>query len=386
MEEFAITSKKDQRALLTVQSFALLGQGLIGVFFPFFVQRSYGLNDWQLIIWFACLQLAMAFIIFPLNYVGVKWFGIRRVVQLGIFFQALFYALLGLGITTLWSFILLNISFLLFISLFWPGFNYLSSIATTNGDRGNYFGSLQVVMVSVSLVAPVLTGFLLEWQQERWVLLLSIISFLIALSLVRMIPKTGAEVSSLKLFKAQFFRIFFTKRNFPAFLADSIITNTMWVLWPLYFKAVVGSFSVMGIITAATALLEMFTAKFFGRLADKKSAHWLLQSGAWARCIDLMLRAVYFKFNHLYVVLGIQSLGAVFGPWFNISAGTRIFEVGEEQSENMLDFLLGREVFLGFFRFIWFLPMGILVYYTDVIYLAIAFVIAGLTALAFRRL
>jgi len=52
----------------------------------------------------------------------------------------------------------------------------------------------------------------------------------------------------------------------------------------------------------------------------------------------------------------------------------------------MLDFLLGREVFLGFFRFIWFLPMGILVYYTDVIYLVIAFVIAGLTALAFRRL
>ena len=99
-----------------------------------------------------------------------------------------------------------------------------------------------------------------------------------------------------------------------------------------------------------------------------------------------MLRAVYFKFNHLYVVLGIQSLGAVFGPWFNISAGTRIFEVGEEQSENMLDFLLGREVFLGFFRFIWFLPMWILVYYTDVIYLVIAFVIAGLTALAFRRL
>jgi|GEM_PF-1935161 len=378
--------KKNQTALLTVQSFALLGQGLIGVFFPFFVQRSYGLTDWQLIIWFACLQLVMAFVIYPLNYWGVKWYGIRRVVQFGVFFQALFYALLGLGVTSIESFVLLNISFLLFISLFWPGFNYLSTIATTNGDRGNYMGSLQAVTVGVNLIAPVLTGFLLEWNQERWVLGLSVLSFLAALFLVQLIPKTSARVSTLKPFKDLFLKVFFTKRNFPAFFADSIITNTMWVLWPLYFKAVVGSFSLMGIITSAMAFLEIFTSKFFGRLSDKKSAKWLLQTGAWARCADLMLRAVYFKFNHLYAVIGIQSLGAVFGPWFQIAAGTRVFEVGEEQSNNVLDYLLGREVFLGFFRFVWFLPVGILVYYTDVIYLAVAFIIAGISALAFRRL
>lgn len=369
-----------------MQGFALLGQGLIGVFFPFFVQRSYGLSDWELIIWFALLQLIMAFLVFPLNYWGVKWFGIRHVVQLGIFFQALFYALLGVGITTPESFVMLNVSFVLFISLFWPGFNFLSSMATLNGDRGNYFGSLQIVAVVVNLVAPVLTGFLLEWGQERWVLWLSVISFLISLFLVRMIPKTGAKVSPIVPFFRKFFKLFFTKKYFAVFFADSIITNTMWVLWPLYFKAVVGSFSTMGIITASMAFIEIFTARFFGKLSDKKSAHYLLQTGSWARCIDLMLRAVYFKFNHLYVVLGIQSLGSVFGPWFQIPAGTRVFEVGDEQADNVLDYLLGREVFLGFFRFVWFLPIGVLVYYTSVIYLAIAFVIAGISALAFRRL
>jgi len=355
------------------------------VFFPFFVQRSYGLNDWQLIVWFAGLQLIMAVLVYPLNYWGVKWFGIRRVVQIGIFFQALFYALLGLGITTMASFVLLNISFLLFIGLFWPGFNYLSALATVNNDRGNYMGSLQIVAVGVNLVAPVITGFLLEWKQEQWVLLLSVISFLISLALVRTIPKTGAEVSNLKGFSRQFKSIFFTKRNFPAFVADSVISNTMWVLWPMYFKVVVGSFSAMGIITSTMAVIEIFTARFFGKLSDKKSARWLIKSGSIARCVDLCLRAVYFKFNHLYVVLGIQSLGAAFGPWFQIAVGTRIFEVGEEQSENLLDFLLGREMFLGLFRFVWFLPVGILVYYTSVIYLAIAFIIAGLMALAFRR-
>lgn len=306
--------------------------------------------------------------------------------QVGIFFQALFYALLGLGITTPASFVLLNASFVLFIALFWPGFNYLSSIATLNGDRGSYFGSLQIVAVVVNLVAPILTGFLLEWDQERWVLALSVFSFLVSLFLVRMIPKTGAVVSPIIPFFQRFFKVFFTKRNFPVFVADSIISSTMWVLWPLYFKAVVGSFATMGIITSAMAFIEIFTARYFGKLSDKKSAHWLLQSGAWARCIDLMLRALYFKFNHLYAVIGIQSLGSVFGPWFQIPAGTRIFEVGDEQSDNVLDYLLGREVFLGFFRFLWFLPMGILVYYTSVIYLAVAFIIAGLSALAFRRL
>ena len=215
MSEKQNQQKKDQRALLTVQSFALLGQGLIGVFFPFFVQRSYGLENWELIVWFALLQLIMALLIFPLNYWGVKWFGIRRVLQVGIFFQALFYALLGLGITTPASFVLLNASFVLFIALFWPGFNYLSSIATLNGDRGSYFGSLQIVAVVVNLVAPILTGFLLEWDQERWVLALSVFSFLVSLFLVRMIPKTGAVVSPIIPFFQGFFKVFLPNETSP---------------------------------------------------------------------------------------------------------------------------------------------------------------------------
>ncbi len=378
-------SKKFQKSLLSMQGSALFGQALIGIFFPFFVQRSYELTDYETILWFGALHGAMALVIFPLNFYGVKYLGLRRLVQLGIFFQTVFYAILGLGLSDAVSFGVLNLSFVLFICLFWPGFNFLSALATKDGTRGNYFANFQILAVGVNLVAPVLTGFLFEFNQERWSITLAMLFFLISMLLIEKVPKTGAQVGTSRDILTVLKKVFFGPK-FPAFFADMALGMTMWICWPLYFKVVVGKFSVMGLITAVMAGLEVFTSKFFGRLSDKISAKKVLVYGVWARCIDLCLRAVYMKFSGLYVVLGIQAVGSVLGPLFQTAAGPRLFEVGEESGYSLLDYILAREIFLGMFRVLWCALAGGVVFYFGTIALGWIFILAGLMAFGFRRL
>lgn len=375
-----------QRSLLTMQGCALLGQGLIGIFFPFFVQHNYGLTDWQTVAWFAGTQLVFGLLVWPINHYGIKRFGVRGMVQLGLVFQTLFYGLLGLGFTSLWSFWLLNASFVLFLACFWPCWHFLSTLATQNNTRGSYLGTLQMLGVGVSLVTPVLTGYLLDQNLGHLVLYVAMACFLVAMVVTHSVAPTGARMHGWLVGKDLLKNTFWARPRRWGFIADGIIGDTMWILWPLYFKAVVGSFTMMGIVSSLTAALEIFTSRYTGKLTDKISAKKMLAYGVWARWADVSLRVVYMKFNALPVVFGIQWLGAVLGPIFQISWDARMMEIGEEQKGKTLDYLVVREVFLGLTRVVWMSAIIVMLMHFDTIYLGLAFVFAGLWAFAFRRM
>jgi len=378
--------KKTQTSLLTMQGFALLGQGFIGVFFPFFIQQNYGLTDWQTVAWFAGTQLAFGALVWPLNAWGNKYLGVRGMVQMGLLWQTIFYGVLGLGWTGTASFWILNISFVLFLTCFWPSWHFLSLLATRDGTRGNYLGNFQMLGVGVGLITPILTGYLLDTGRGSLVLYVAIACFLVSMLVTRKLKPTGATMHGWGVGKEILTSTFWARPRRWGFMADAIIGDTMWILWPLYFKAVVGSFTVMGIVSSVTAALEIFTSKYIGRLTDKISATRMLKYGVWARWADVSLRAVYIKFAALPVVLGIQWLGAVLGPIFQISWDARMMEIGEEHKGRTLDYLVVREIFLGLTRVVWMSWIIVLLMNVETIYLGFVFVVAGLWALAFRKM
>lgn len=378
--------KKTQKSLLTMQGFALLGQGLIGVFFPFFVQQNYGLTDWQTVAWFASSQAAFGLLVWPLNHYGVKFFGVRGMMQMGLLWQTVFYGVLGLGWTGTLSFWILNTSFVLFLACFWPSWHFLSVLATRDGSRGNYLGTFQMLGVGVGLVAPVLTGYLLDTNRGSLVLYVAMLCFLAAIIIARQLKPTGAVMHDWSTAKSILKNTFWARPRRWGFIADAIIGDTMWILWPLYFKAVVGSFTMMGIVSSVTAALEIFTSKSIGKLTDKISATKMLKYGVWARWADVSLRVVYIKFSALPVIFGIQWLGAVLGPIFQISWDSRMMEIGEEHQGRTLDYLVVREIFLGLTRVVWMSWIVLLLMHVETIWLGAVFVVAGLWAFAFRKM
>lgn len=378
--------KKAQKSLLTMQGFALLGQGVIGVFFLFFIQQNYNLTDWQTVAWFAGTQLAFGLVVWPLNVWGIKRLGVRGMVQMGLLWQTVFYGLLGLGWAGTLSFWLLNISFVLFLACFWPSWHFLSLLATRDGTRGNYLGNFQMLRVGVSLVTPVLTGYLLDAGKGHLVLYVAVSCFFAAMLVTRKLKPTGARMHGWDEGKKILTNTFWARPRRWGFIADAIIGDTMWILWPLYFKAVVGSFTLMGIVSSLTALLEIFTSKIIGHLTDKISATRMLKYGAWARWADVSLRVVYIKFAALPVILGVQWLGAILGPIFQISWDSRMMEIGEEHKGKILDYLVVREIFLGLTRVVWMSWIIVLLMQVETIWLGVVFVVAGLSAFAFRKM
>ncbi len=369
-----------------MQSFALLGAGLIGIFFPFFVQQSYNLFNWQIVAWFAASQAAFALIVWPLNAWGIKLLGVRGMVQMGLFWQAVFYGLLGLGWVSDLSFWLLSFSFVVYLACFWPSFHFLSILATKDGTRGNYLGNFQMLVVGVSLVTPVITGFLLDTGKGHLVLYGAIICFVLAMIVTRRLKSTEATMHNWSVSQNILKSTFWARPRRWGFIADGIIGDTMWILWPLYFKAVVGSFTIMGIVSSVTAALEIFTSKIVGKITDKISAQKMLKYGIWARWVDVSLRVIYMKWATLPVVFGIQWIGAILGPIFHISWDTRMMEIGEEHEGKTLDYLVVREIFLGFIRVVWLSWVAVLLMYVETIYLGFVFIVAGAWAFAFRKM
>ncbi len=378
--------KENRRALLTVQGLSMLGQGLIGIFFPFFVQENFGLEIWQTIGWFALLQIAFGLLVFPINYWGVNSLGARKMIRIGLCFAALFYIILGLELASPLMFWVLNFCFVCFLAFFWPSYHFLTIQATKDKTRGNYLGNFQALSVGVGLVAPVLTGFLLEIDKAQYILGVAVACFVGAMMWTQLLPPTHAKVHPWSTSRKMIDEVFFKTGRYWGFLAESMIDITMWILWPIYFKAVVGTYTVMGAVTSFTAFLEIFTSKYIGKKTDKVGARKMLKLGCWTRCADLCLRAVYMKFSTLPAVVGIQALGSVLGPVSQISIENLIYDRGEEQKDKELDFMIIREIFLGIARGLFLIPVIVLACYLEPLWLGVVFIIAGLSAFGFRKL
>ena len=168
-------------------------------------------------------------------------------------------------------------------------------------------------------------------------------------------------------------------------MADGLQTGVMWIVWPIFFKFVLGKFSLMGIIISITAGFEIVSSKVFGRLTDKKSSRKILNFGLWARMVDLGMRSLYMKFQHPFFVGAMQIGTGILGPMFNIPFYTRLCEIAERNEDHLLEFFIIREWILGFSRMIVLGVAGVVVYFFGEVSLGWFLLAAGLSSVAFRR-
>ena len=367
-------------------TFSSLGQGLIGIFFPFFIKENFNLEDYQVLLYLAICLIILGVTYWPVNKIATSLLGVRKTIALGLFCHACFFSILGLELNSPLAFWSLWTLFILNLLCFWPSFNALSANHTTQKNRGDFWGTIQMFTIGVGIVAPFITGWLLEIQQASWILGLSVIFFCLAIIAAFRLPVTELSMHDWATSRRLLRNVFLDKDKGPGFAADGILSVTMWMVWPFYFKAVLGSYSLMGMVTSIAAFFEMFIARIMGKLTDKHSATHVLKYGVWARCLDLSLRSVYFWSTSLFVVMPIQLLGGILGPLFQISAMTKIIEVGRAQKENLLDFFVAREIALQLTRApLIFLASWVCLQW-GAIYLAPLFILSGLTAFAFKKL
>ena len=134
------------------------------------------------------------------------------------------------------------------------------------------------------------------------------------------------------------------------FLADGILSGFFWLCWPLYFKFVLGKFSLMGIFTSLGAFFEIFSAKYVGKLTDKYSAQKVLRIGVWMKFVQIGILVSFMWFPSLTWIGVGMVLATVMWPLFDVPFYTRLCERAEEDKSKLFEFFVVREVILGFVR------------------------------------
>ena len=355
--------KKNQNNLLAMSFLYSFGSAMVGVFFPFLVSNAFGFEIWQLMIWLAGFNFAGFTLVYPVNKWLGKHFSIRQNLQIGLLFLAFFYLLISLARDSVWIISLASLFFTLGIYIFWPTYHLFNLHSTKNGKRGNFVGSMQAVFISANVLAPLISGFLLDKNLDSWVSLVAALSFGCAIYFSQKLefPKYKLE-NFAKIWKF-FKKKFIGQKILHISLIDGIQGGVLWGIWPIFFKSALAGFTQMGFMVAFSAITEIISAKFFGKIIDKKSAKKTLRYSAIVRFFDLGIRGLLFWWPTA-IMAGIASFFAGFlGPVFNISYYTRIIEIAEETPNKEFEFFITREWVLCFSRIFIYILAAILAFY-----------------------
>lgn len=356
-----------------------LAQAMVGIFLPFFIMDSLGLEPWGVILWGACCMGIMGLLVYPFNRFCVNRWSLLGTVRFGLLFNALFLWTITQHFSPGTMLGLVTGSFILHIILFWPSFNALMAHSTRDGGKGNFAGNAQVMVVVSNLMAPIITGFLFEAGLQSYSLYAAFLMILGAIWGTFSLTDPGYRVQPFKSHIWNTFTETFLGKRWGGFICDAVQTATMWIGWGLYFQFAVGSYAIMGTITSVGAILEVISNKVWGKKTDK-NLHKALQKGMWARFVDLSWRVIYVFYNPLWLVISINLAGNVLGPLFQVPFMARLFEIAEANQKDVLTFYLARELHLGLVRGLWLLLMALVVYLFGPMAIGFVLVLAGLSS------
>ncbi len=362
-----------------------LGTALVGVFFPFLVAKAFGLEIWEIFIWLTSLNFAGFLIVYPLNKWLNRYLKLPQILQLGLTGIALFYLLLSISRNFPWLIILATVFLTLGIYTFWPNFHLFNLHSTKESARADHVGNMQVFTVGASIVAPLISGFLLQNDLEIWISLVAGISFGSAIFFAGKLAVPKLKLSNWNNLWDFFSRDFIKSPMGKFCFIEGIQSGTLLTVWPVFFKSVLASFIQMGSFISFSAVVEMISAKISGKLIDQKSAKKTLQYSAIIRFFDLGIRGL-LVFWPTAMMAGIASFFAGFlGPVFNISYYTRLIELAEKNPEHEWNFFIVREWILSGMRGLTYFFAGISVLYFGIKSLVVFLFIAALASFGLRK-
>lgn len=362
-----------------------LGRGAMGVFFPFFIAETFSLSLVQTLFLMAGIAFFMGIFNLPVNYCGGKYLSKKQMIQTGFLFHILFFLSISFPQQNIIFLSLSSLFFILFSSFFPAAFHLTALESTKEAERGSFFAHFQIINIGANLFSPIITGILLEMHKQEYIVFVAIFLFLLALFFSRNIHDSKLLIPPFFEWKQLFIQEFLQGKRKYAFFAEGVQSGSTMFLWPLFFKAVIGSFSIMGIITSVSAFFEVIVSKLFGKITDKKSAHALLQNTVFARFFDLAHRGIFVFFPHPVFVGVLNIVSGILGPIFGIPLATRIYEVAEEY-KNTFSFLVIREMYLGITRGIFMFIVALVAWKFGIEWTAGFFVIAGFFAILLKRL
>jgi len=270
---------KDLLNLFSGKLFLNFGANVFSLFLPIFLYKYY--NNIYIVILFFILSSLLYFILLP---VGARLMGeinIKNSIIISIFFRLIFYLSFYnfLNNPTLY-FILAILSLTIMRNTFWLPYHTELAMLTSKKNRGKQFGLMWSVSAVLSIIAPIVAGFILEKWSFSVVAIVALLVSLFSLLFFVKLPENKEEYSWSFKETFQYFFHPFNRRMVIAYMSDGAIGIIRFLFWPLFIFIILDEqYRVVGLITGAIVLVGVLLRLFIGNLLDKFKKTKLIKIG-----------------------------------------------------------------------------------------------------------
>jgi len=335
-------------ALLLGRFLQFIADNVTGLFLPIFLFIKLGHSINNVMIFFSASWLLYALLL-PLGARMLNKFGLRRALRISVFTDALVFVCFYFWDYAPIPLIILAIIFrVLNLLLFWIPFHIDFAKLTDKKDRGKEYSLIQISSTVISIIMPLLAGFLISQSGFNAIFFITIILTLIPYFPLMFIPRTHEDFT---WGYRETFKKYFAKENRQLVLAhmSSGAENLVsYLIWPIFIWMLLdGKYLEVGVISTLISGTTVMLQLLAGSWTDKFDKRMLLKWGSVFYAIGWVVKMFISTAFQIFVV-------GVYHGFTNILMRTPFdsltYELAADQGHFIDEFTVIKEMAVQFGR------------------------------------
>lgn len=367
---------------------------LMGLFLPIFLYQFFDLSLWSVIFYYIAVDLSYALLV-VFGCKGImNRLGIKRSLQLSVFFGAAYYAVFFVinnfvlsgdllnNISSWWWLVPAMLFSLLFRLSHWIPFHTNVAKLTEKTVRASQLSLMEATMMALGAVMPIIAGLVLEYLGYGTLFLAAISIYFISLIPFSLLPPVEEKfVWSWR----ETWRKFFSKKMRPSVIAyagDGAESIAGTIIWPIFiWQLLSGDYFQIGAISSVIILVTMILQMLFGGLLDRVSnRRRLLRYGTALYSLGWILKALIDSAFQVFLFSTYHNLSRVFS---RTSFDALNYDIAADQGHYVDEYTVVREIAILIGKVIMGIFIVILLPYLSLRYI---FLLAALASLAMSLL
>lgn len=317
------------------------GLNIFGLFLPIIFYQEFG-SYTAVVLWWMAHSLGYVLWL-PLSAQWMNRIGIRNCLILGVLFRIpYFYAWYSFSDNpVLWATVA-AISLVLLRGFFWLPFQTDSAKFSSKKNRGKQFSVIFSLGSLLSIIAPVIGGFLMD----KWGLtVLSIVSLLVAITSIVpfwFLPQTKEQVTWKYKETFKYFFHPFNRRMVVAYMSDGAVGIVNGVFWPLFIFTVMDEkFKAVGLITGGILLAGVVVRLMLGGMLDKFQKVKLVKVGTILNSTAWLIKVAVSTALHIFLTSIYHTMALIV---LRTSLDTLIYERAADRGHYIDEYTLIKEM------------------------------------------
>lgn len=312
-----LTAKNGLAALTSNRMIAMMGWGMIGIFYPIFLYEFFG-QSLQIVFLYYAIVYGLRI---PLYVFGAKVFSKIGLIpsmiigQSGTAVALCAFYLIEVGALNIHPYILLGVAVLALAvnaTLYWSPFHTDFASMSTKGKRGRQVSIRYAIQRVVSVTAPIISGWIILQHGYEFNFLLGVfivLSSLIPLAFLKNVH-VEYEFGYFETFKKMFSKKFSPMSvSMIAYGAESVAGT---VVWPLFlFFVFKGDYLSIGSFAAVIVVISLILELFVGKETDKYSPTKLLKLGTGVYALGWLGKAIVDTVVGVFAASTFHSVGSI---------------------------------------------------------------------------